>query len=69
MWDEMKKSQWKKIIPSSYGAWFLEELFYLFQGDLSITEYKLKFEELVFRYGFQIVVVLLYLCIIKVWDL
>jgi len=31
-----------------------KELFYLRQGDLSITKYKLKFEKLVFERGFQI---------------
>jgi len=29
-------------------------LFYLRRGDFSLTEYRLKFEEFVFRYGFQI---------------
>jgi len=32
----------------------LEESFYLRQGDLSVIKYMLKFEEIIFRYGFQI---------------
>jgi len=31
-----------------------KELFYLRQGDLSVTEYKLKFEKFDFECGFQI---------------
>ena len=48
----MKKKIKKKFIPSK--SRLFKDLFYLRQGDLSATEYKLKFEELVFECGFQI---------------
>ena len=50
----MKEKFKEKIIPSSYRARLLEESFYLRQGDLSVIKYMLKFEEIIFRYGFQI---------------
>jgi len=47
----MKEKLKKKFIPSK--SRLFKELFYLHQEDLSVTEYKLKFEELVFECGFQ----------------
>jgi len=50
----MKETFKENFFLSSYRALFLEESFYLRLGDFSVTEYMLKFEELVFRCGFQI---------------
>ena len=47
----MKEKLKEEFIPSR--SRLFKELFYLHQGDLSVTEYKLKFEELVFECGFQ----------------
>ena len=48
----MKGKHKKKFILSRSRVF--KELFYLRQGDLSLTDYKLKFEELVFKCGFEI---------------
>jgi len=51
-WDEMKEKLKEKFIP--FKSRVFKELFYLRQGGLSVTEYKLKFKELVFECGFKI---------------
>ena len=48
----MKEKLKKKFIPSESRVF--KELFYLRQGDLSVTKYKLKFEKFVFKCGFKI---------------
>ena len=48
----MKEKLKKKFIP--FKSRVFKELFYLRQGGLSVTEYKLKFKELVFECGFKI---------------
>jgi len=52
MWDEMKEMLKEKFIPSR--SRLFKELFNLRYRDLSVTEYKLKFEEFVFECSFQI---------------
>jgi len=62
-WNERKAE--KKFILSRSRVF--KELFYLRQEDLSVTEYKLKFEELVFECGFkiqQLFIIFIYICFI-----
>jgi len=63
----MKEKLNKKFILSR--SWLFKELFYLRKGDLYVTEYKLKFEEIVFEYDFQIYLLTIYICFITDWDL
>ena len=48
----MKEKLKKEIIPSRPRLF--KDLFYLHQRDLSVIEYKLKFEELIFECSFEI---------------
>jgi len=48
----MKEKLKQKFIPSR--SQLFKDLFYLRQGGLSVTEYKLKFEKLIFECSFHI---------------
>ena len=48
----MEEKLEENFIPSRFRVF--KELFYLRLGDLSVIEYKLKYEELAFECGFKI---------------
>jgi len=51
---DYRRKTTRENILQTYRSQLFKELFYLRQRDLSVMEYKLKFDELVFKYDFKI---------------